>query len=542
MLSTFNTVLKPVTKHHLAVSGQQGQRILRLYHFYRLLIGLALVLLVSSDLDGDLLDITHTQLFYYGSWVYLILNIIAIASMHRTDHLLPVFSLALFDVAQLSLLFYAAGGTPSGIGNLIIVAVAVANILLRGRIGILIAAVAATGIIYLTFYLSISHTAASNQYMQAGILGSLCFAAAFFVQGLSRRLRASEFLAEQRAADVANLEEISALIIQRMHTGILVLDAEHRVLQANHAALTMIGSETLIGRIVDPYFPTLISHFEQWRNNPSLHSNPIQSALNGAQLQATFVKLQHNNNLQILVFLDDSSLLSQQAQQLKLASLGRLTAGIAHEIRNPLGAISHAAQLLYESPNLDAADQRLTQIIQDQSRRMNTVIENVLQLSRQRQAEPQWLDLKSWLNSFVSEFRSNAAPHRALHLTTKGRNLHTRMDPDQLNQVLMNLVENGMRYSKKLNPQSQVWLHLYRHPKTALPTLEVHDDGPGVPLAEQHSIFEPFFTTENKGTGLGLYISRELCESNQARLDFTPRDSGGSCFRITFAHPHTLST
>lgn len=530
-----------MTKQLLAVSGQQGQRILRLYHLYRLLIGFALVLLSSSDVDGHLLDLTHAQLFKYGSWTYLTVNIIATASMHRSDRLLPVFALALYDVAQLSLLFYAAGGTPSGIGNLIIVAVAVANILLRGRIGFLIAAVAAAGIIYLTFYLSLSNPAASNQFMQAGILGSLCFAAAFFVQSLSRRLRASEYLAEQRAGDVANLEELNAVVIERMRTGIIVLDADHRVLQVNQSALTLMGLEKLLGRILDPHFPALITAFEQWQNNPSLRTSPFESALSGTQIQASFVRLQHNDNLQILIFLEDNSQLNQHAQQLKLASLGRLTAGIAHEIRNPLGAISHAAQLLHESPALDNADRRLAQIIQDQSRRMNTVIENVLQLSRQRDAEPQLLDLKYWLHRFASEFREQAPANKTLHLSTKGRGLKTRMDPHQLDQVLMNLVENGMRYSSKNHAQSQVWLLLYRHPQTDLPTLEVQDDGPGVELGDQHSLFEPFFTTENKGTGLGLYISRELCESNQARLDYSPRADGGSCFRITFAHPHKLS-
>ncbi len=172
---------------------------------------------------------------------------------------------------------------------------------------------------------------------------------------------------------------------------------------------------------------------------------------------------------------------------------------------------------------------------------MNTVIENVLQLSRQRQAEPQLLDLKYWLHRFASEFRSKTTANRILHLTTKGGNLKTRMDPHQLDQVLMNLVENGMRYSSKLNGQSQVWLHLYRHAITDLPILEIHDDGPGVAPENQHNLFEPFFTTENKGTGLGLYISRELCESNQAHLDYAPRENGGSCFRITFAHSHKLS-
>ncbi len=530
-----------MTKNHIAVSGAQGQRILRLYHLYRLLISFALVLLISSDLDGQLLELAHSQLFHYSCWVYLAINVITIAGMQQVDRLPPLFALALFDVVQLSVIFYAAGGTPSGIGNLIIVAVAIANILLRGRIGFLIAAVAAAGIIYLTFYLSIADNAASNQFMQAGILGALCFAAALFVQGLSKRLRASEYLAAQRASDVASLEELNALVIQRMRTGILVFDATYRILQANQSALTMIGCKRLQGCILKRHFPALIDSIEHWQNNPTLRTPPIQSAQNSTQLQASFVKLQNEHTSQILVFLEDTSQLNQHAQQLKLVSLGRLTAGIAHEIRNPLGAISHAAQLLHESSHLDAADQRLTQIIQDQSRRMNTVIENVLQLSRQRQAEPQLLDLKYWLHRFASEFRSSADANRLLHLTAKGSSLQTRMDPHQLDQVLSNLVENGMRHSGKVHTQSQVWLYLYRHPQTDLPTLEIHDDGNGVAIEDQANIFEPFFTTENKGTGLGLYISRELCESNQARLDYAPRESGGSCFRITFAHPHKMS-
>jgi len=205
---------------------------LRLYHLYRLTIGLVLVLLISSDLDDQLLDLAQGSLFRYGSWLYLIVNIVIAVLLQRPRHLLQVFSLAMFDVTMLSALFYAAGGTPSGIGNLMIVAVAIANILLRGRIGLLIAAVASIGMIYLTFYLSLSRPAAASQFVQAGALGALCFAAALFVQTLSKRLRHSETLAEQRASDVASLETLNALILQRMRTGILVLDEQRRVLLA----------------------------------------------------------------------------------------------------------------------------------------------------------------------------------------------------------------------------------------------------------------------------------------------------------------------
>jgi two-component system, NtrC family, sensor histidine kinase PilS len=530
-----------VSTEVLSLTGAPGRRILRLYHLYRLAIGLALVLLISSDLHSELLDLANPALFRNGSWFYLILNILVAVVVQRPRSLIQLFSLALVDVILLSGLFYAAGGTPSGIGALMIVAVAIANILLRGRIGLLIAAVAAIGLIYLTFYLSLDRPAATAQFVQVGALGALCFAAALFVQGITRRLHASESLAEQRAADVASLEALNALILQRMRTGILVLDDQHRVLLANQGALSLLGREDLAGKILDPHCSALVKRLQHWQDNPTLRPASLQARDDGPVLQPSFVPLQRGEQRETLIFLDDISQVAQQAQQLKLASLGRLTAGIAHEIRNPLGAISHAAQLLQESEELQGPDLRLAQIIQDHSRRMNLVIENVLQLSRRRQAEPQLLDLKYWLHRFAAEFRTSAPADRQLHLETQGGTIQTRMDPHQLNQVLTNLVQNGLRYSAQQHGRGQVWLKLFRAPDSELPVLEVLDDGPGVPADQLQHIFEPFYTTENKGTGLGLYISRELCESNQARLDYKTREGSGSCFRITFAHPRKLS-
>jgi len=297
----------------------------------------------------------------------------------------------------------------------------------------------------------------------------------------------------------------------------------------------------LLGEIIDAYSPQLVERLRQWLINPSMVPRSITTSAIGPVLRPGFVALTRGSHRHTLVFLDDLSQISQQAQQLKLAALGRLTAGIAHEIRNPLGAISHAAQLLGESEELSGADQRLSQIIQDQSRRMNLVIENVLQLSRRRQTEPHLLDLKQWLEHYVEELRGSLPADQAVHLDISPGTLTTRMDAEQLQQVMTNLVQNGLRYSGQLHQNAQVWLRLFHAPYSELPSLDVMDDGPGV--AEEHltKIFEPFFTTESKGTGLGLYLSRELCESNQASLNYTPRQGGGSCMRITFAHPFKLS-
>lgn len=538
---TCNRAASLVGTERLTLFSPQGRRILRLYHLYRVTIGLVLVLLVSSDLHSDLMTMSNPQAFTYGAWIYLILNILAAVLLQNPRHEVSVLALAVLDVSLLSALFYFAGGTPSGIGNLLIVAVAIANVLLRGRLGFLIAAVAATGLIYLTFYLSLANPQASSQYVQAAALGTLCFAAALLVQGLTRRLQDSESLARQRAEEVANLEALNAQILQRMRTGILVLDPQDRVLLANQGALELLGQTELTGERLAPRCPELLKALQRWRDNPTLRPGNFRAAPDGVILQPSFASLQHGVKQDTLVFLEDISQIAQKAQQLKLASLGRLTASIAHEIRNPLGAISHAAQLLQESDALEGPDLRLAQIIQDHSRRMNLVIENVLQLSRRRQAEPQLLDLKYWAHRFASEFRTSLPPHQSVHVATQGSSLQTRMDPNQLIQVLTNLVQNGLRYSAKRHDEAQVWLRLFRDEASDLPVMEVLDDGPGVPPDEVQNIFEPFFTTESKGTGLGLYISRELCESNQARLDYREREEGGSCFRIVFAHPRKLA-
>lgn len=522
-----------------------SQRALRLYHLYRLSIGLLLVLLISSNLDGRLLELAHERLFRVGCWAYLIANIFASLLVQRARGP-EFFTLALLDVLMLGALFYAAGGMPSGLGSLMIIAVAIANVLLKGRSGLLIAAVAAIAVVALTFQLSLRQPASANQFVQAGALGALCFAVALTVQSLARRLRISERLARQRADDVANLEALNSLILQRMRTGILVLDPHHRVLLANPGAQRMLApllaGGSLVGLPLEQACPDLMASLRQWSYNPSLRPQGLALGDDARTLQPSFASLQHGAALNTLVFLEDVSEIAQHAQEMKLVSLGRLTAGIAHEIRNPLGAISHAAQLLLESEELSPSDRRLTQIVQDQSRRMNHVIENVLQLSRRRQAAPQLLDLKYWLHRFASEFRQNAPSGQQLHLHTDSGSIQSRFDPHQLTQVLSNLVQNGLRYSARHNgARGQVWMRLWRDPDSGLPTLDILDDGPGLAADQQQHLFEPFYTTDSKGTGLGLYLSRELCESNQAHLAYYPRPEGGSCFRITFAHPRKTS-
>ena len=236
----------------------------------------------------------------------------------------------------------------------------------------------------------------------------------------------------------------------------------------------------------------------------------------------------------VLVFLEDASGLAQRAQQLKLAGLGRLAASIAHEIRNPLGAISHAGQLLDESNNLDKGDRRLTHMIRDNAERMNAIIEDVLQLGRGKPAEPERVALAPWLDGFVTDFvTTNVSARDTIAVSVEPEDLEVRFDPNQLRQVVWNLCENGLRHG---NGGPGLELKARMGEQTWRPYLEVQDHGEGIPVEVEEQIFEPFYTTRVDGTGLGLYLARELCEGNQASLNLMRGQQGGR-FRITFSHP-----
>jgi two-component system sensor histidine kinase PilS (NtrC family) len=229
--------------------------------------------------------------------------------------------------------------------------------------------------------------------------------------------------------------------------------------------------------------------------------------------------------------------MAERVQQSKLAALGRLSASIAHEIRNPVGAMSHAGQLLAESPNLSSDDRRLTDIIQNNSERVSTIINNVLQLSRREATKPTRLSLGDWLDEFLPEFsQTMQVPVEQIGVHEASGDLEVRFDPSHLHQVVWNLCDNAIRYA---DPRDgiKVEIKLGRLTPSYRPYLEVADRGSGIEPAAAERIFEPFFTDRKGGTGLGLFISRELCQLNRAILLYEPRSGGGSLFRIVFSDP-----
>lgn len=521
----------------------QQNLLFRVYNGYRLAVSLLLAGLFYVGVDAfgqDFLNETQYQATVLG---YLALNVLVTLMLlagYRPGSRHITLSL-LVDIMVLHLLVLLSGGIDSGITNLVIITVAAGNILSPGRIGFFYAALAALFSLTMASWTVLVGLDGLESVVRAGFLGIIYFAAAFVLQNISRRLVKSEALAWQRARSIAELKQLNHQIIQRMRTGIVVARANGEVRLANAAAGELIMGKDLAEQPLARLPSPLLQQLEQWLHAPQQRQEPFQNSESTPRLQANFTRLNEGAGDYILIFLEDTSKLMQQAQQIKLASLGRLTAGIAHEIRNPLGAISHAAQLLAESPTIDPGDLRMTAIIQRHSQRVNGIVENVLELSRRRMANLQSMDAALWLQEVIDDYQECRGCSYQIQLQVLNQPAPARFDPTQLSQVLTNLMDNGLRYSEQRTGLATLTLRCGVNHKQQRTYIDVIDQGPGLSDQQQNTLFEPFYTTEQGGTGLGLYLARELCEANQSQLNLLDPSPGQCCFRVSFAHPKKRS-
>lgn len=518
-------------------------RLLRVYVYYRLVLAALLVGLFTFSPASPLVGGDSPELFLISSIGYLILTITSLVlnKQFRSHPRLQAFFFILIDILAITLIMHANGGPTPQMSMLYLVIVAAGNILLPGKQGPMIAAVAALAVLYEQFYfiLSTSQSLSIENIGQASLLGLSFFTVALFSQLISHRFRQMEALALQRSIEVENLQHLNEQIIDRMHTGIMVVNESRQLLLLNEASKHLLGiQDFFIGSSLKDLSGTIDAGLLAWRQNLMIRPLVFKNQPGYPEVNVSYMRLgSSKNHTNILIFLENTAQMTQKVQQLKLASLGRLTASIAHEIRNPLGAISHAAQLLEESEAIVGPDRRLLNIVSQHCQRVNNIVEKVLQLSRRQKSSPQLINLQSWLADFVVEYSASSQSPHNIHIECPDT-LSVRFDPDQLYQVLNNMVSNGLYYSRK-NNQNSVRVVAKIDTINSLPYIEIYDYGYGIMPEQQKHLFEPFYTTEKTGTGLGLYLSRELCEANQAHLDFIPQNIG-ACFRITFSHPNRL--
>jgi len=522
-------------------SSDLAWRVIGLLNIFRLLVPMVLILVFFFNAPDRSVGTVHPGLFLGMCVAYFTFALVCIQPIQRrwpTAEWMALFPLAV-DGVVITLLIHASGGVGGGLGTLLFVPVGATATVVRPRLALLATAVVTILLLFETVVSALSATVDGSGFLAAGLTGASLFAITMVAIPLARRLRESEALVRQRDVDLANLNELNRFIVQHLRESILVVDATDRIRLINDTAARLLASGPVAsGTPLAEVAPRLLFLLASWRRQAHHRrdaTGEVVSADGGTVIRPHFVSLSERGTGPVLVFLEDTSVIAQRIQQSKLAALGRLSASIAHEIRNPVGAMSHAGQLLRESPALGPDDRHLTDIIEKNATRVSQIIENILQLSRRDTTRQERLYLAEWLDAFLTEFRATQqlAPGR-LECEPPPADLEVHFDPSHLHQVLWNLCDNALEHGAGDEP---VRVRAGRIASTDRPFLEVYDRGPGIDPANAERIFEPFFTTGAAGTGLGLFIARELCQTNGALLAYEARPEGGSTFRVIFADP-----
>lgn len=443
-------------------------------------------------------------------------------SLYRRRFNLQLNVHVMVDIAVLTLLMNFGGGTRSGMGVLLLVSLAGSGLVGQGRLVLFYAAVATLSVLYEQAYRSITADASPADFFQAGLFCAGFFGIAILARLIARRVIANEELARKRGIDLRNQTLISQRIIEQMQDGVLVIDRAGLVRQNNPRAARLLGLSDPAERRLANYSTELARSFLIWCERPSSEPVLVRAPASGMQLRARFVSTDSSER-DVLVFLEDMGRLQEQARQLKLAALGRLTANIAHEIRNPLSAINHAGELLREE-NHDETNDRLLRIVLDNTNRVERIVSDVLELGRRDRAHRELIDLRQTLASLAEEYTAKERiASNVVRLEISGE-AKLCFDRAHFYQVLGNLLGNGLRHSRKTEGSVRLVVANGKHEGWV--DLHVVDDGPGVDESTREQIFEPFFTTHSRGTGLGLYIARELCEANAAQLELRESEAG----------------
>jgi two-component system sensor histidine kinase PilS (NtrC family) len=524
-----------------SVGDEHSWKPLRFLNLYRLTLGALFAALYQLEALPAPLGATQPKVFYAVSLAYVAFAVLANGPIiwRRPRFETQVYVHLSMDILVLTVLMHSSGSMESGLGMLLVVTIAAAGMLTEGRTAGLFAALATIAVLLEQSYSHWVNLPGYLSYPRAGMLGATFFATAALARVLAMRIRESQALAAQRGADLANMAQLTEYVIQQMDAGVLVVDSDRHLKLMNVAAWRLLGFPTAAQqKTLAGVSPQLAERLAAWEHNTE-HGHGTLSAADGTgEVLPRFARI---GAAGYLIFLDDATAAAQQAQQLKLAALGRLTASIAHEVRNPLGAIAHAGELLAESEQLGVADHRLTEIIAQQVQRVNGIVESVLQLGRRDASRPEALALHTWLTRFVDELVQTAnIPPEQIAFSVEPADLIIQFDANQLRQILGNLCQNGLHHARDANAVPKVQIRA--HVQQGRTFIDVIDRGPGVTPDAQAHLFEPFFTTEKTGTGLGLYISRELAQCNRARLDYLPAAGMPGRFRLSLGTPLNPST
>ena len=507
-------------------------------NLYRLFVAMLFTGLLFTPVMTDALGVKQLASGQAATILYLLISPLLFVmgrQLRRHFGVQAVAGLG-FDLLALMFMVHQLGGISSGIGVLLIGAIGGSGVLFPSGISLLYAGSGALLLLWQALFEVFSRISPPGIVAPACMLAAICFVASLAGSLLSRRARESQEIIRKRSADLASLAELNELIIKRMRTGILIVDQNNNTHLMNEAAWYLMGMPDKRNDKLVALASDLLDDLEIWRDTQRHPNTIIRMARGVPAIVARFAALSSEAGSDTLVFLEDTSMVSRRAQEMTLSSLGRLSASIAHEIRNPLAAIHHSAQLLAESNGLGPEDRKLTDIVGRHCRRMNEIIENVLQLARQQPAKPKQVILADWAGDFVEELKNSQDwSDGEISLKILDDQVVAQVDPIQLQQVVWNLCQNALKYGRIAPSPAVITIRCGYVSGQEGPMLEVLDKGPGISEENRQRVFEPFYTSSIDGSGLGLYLVQHLCASNQASLEYLDRPGGGSCFRISMA-------
>ncbi|MBI4988555.1 MAG: PAS domain-containing protein [Rhodocyclales bacterium] len=501
---------------------------LHYFNIYRLIVASLFLLAVAFYPKTSGLGSQNLPLFVWTSLAYWLLAIFFYGALKRLRigfNKLLTLQVSV-DILAVTLMMYASGGEKSGLAVMLLVVLAGAGLVGQGRLTLFYAALTTVAVLLEQSARVLEFGADLADFVQTGILCTGFFATAITARLLARRVIANEELARQRGIDLANQLSVSERVIRDMQDGVMVVDSGEKVRQWNPQAEAMLGVRAPAQPDLASFSVTLAGQYRAFKGGSRERMASLRVPGSGALLRARFVHAGESGD--VLIYIEDMGRIQQQAQQIKLAALGRLTANIAHEIRNPLSAISHAAELLREEKRTEGQD-RLSRIINDNAQRLERLVRDVLELGRRDRASQEPIRLAGFLESFLDELAVHEQTDRAAFALSVEADAALLFDRTHLNQVLWNLLSNARRYCS--GKPGAVRIEVRELPSSERVELHVIDDGAGVDEETRGKIFEPFFTTYGKGTGLGLYIARELCEANDAVLEWVG-NAPGAHFRI----------
>jgi two-component system sensor histidine kinase PilS (NtrC family) len=541
----------PASFERLQATAAPAWRTLQYFALSRVLVASALLLsLAAFGGAATPFGVTGPQaapLLLAGSVTYFGLSaVLAVAAFYlRQRFLAQVVGQLAVDLVLITALVVGGGGLRAGIIVLYLLPLAGASLLLPTSAAFFVCAVAVLSLLADAALRAIGGTSSDSLLFQTGLFGAALFAITGLLRLLSARLAEQERLAQLRGQDLENQLEINRLVIAQMEQGVLVVDASTRVRANNLAARLLLGlppAMQLTGRRLSEFgsLQPLSEAFMRWRaaeRSSGVWSNTVMQPSAPAkgdagkgepdplatqlELRARFARPPSDTGDEFVIFLEDVRAVEERAQQLKLAAMGRLTASIAHEIRNPLAAISHAGQLLAEDSS-EPLQQRLAGIVRENTQRLNRLVDDVLRVARREAPLGDSIELdpfvRNWLEEFVRD--RSLAPGRVV--VTAEPKVVVKFELSHLRQVLFNLVDNGLRYASDKVGAVEIVVERALDDGGRV-RLWVFDDGPGVPADTRTALFEPFYTTHARGTGLGLYIAREFCVANRCELSFGSR-------------------